>query len=744
MRLKLPGFESFKTVIGKISQGRLLIVGSGLLMTFLAAALYIFQPQYLRLQDNKIYDALLRSSHNAEHTGVPVIVDIDESSLDRFGQWPWPRYRIALLIEKIRRLGALAVGLDVLFAEPDRTSPNVLQEELKGLNVNIEFVNLPPALRDNDQVLANILAKGPFVLGYNFLFEGEKRSGNTCALHPLNIVILKAPNTPPETPFPYKATDVVCNLESLSKAAPASGFITTGADPDSILRRTPLLMGFDGKIYPSLSLATLIQATQTKQINLKLGPYGAESMRIGPTVIPLDAKGGLLVHYRGKHNTFTYISAGDILQDRLPKTALKGKIAFVGTSASGLKDIRATPFDQSFPGVEIHATVVDNILKQDFLSRPHWAKGLEMLLVIACGVVSTLLLAWTHAGLSLVALCLGALGLWQGAVWSLDAKGFYISPLLPMVSLGCNFSVLTLLKYWREESEKKFFHSAFSRYVSKSVMDQIVTSRDKLSLTGEEKNVTILFSDIRDFTSISEKLSSQQVSELLGAYFTPMTHQIIEHKGTLDKFIGDAIMAFWNAPLDISNHQRRAIQAALDMFTTLDRLNNDFRDQFGFEIRIGIGLHYGGVRVGNMGSQDLFDYTIVGDSVNLASRLEGLTKVYGLELLVSEAVKQACEGDFRFLEIDKVTVKGKTRPVTLFTAFSTEKGESYQAEFSAYLNALGLYRDQQFREAQGEFSRIQKDFRQIKLYQLYQDRCANLVENPPGPGWDQVYAFKVK
>jgi len=452
----LPVSAAHRAILRKPEKGRLLILSFGLILTVFISLLYVYQPTFLRFIDNKLYDTLLRSTRNSETSGLPVIVDLDEKSLAKFGQWPWPRYRVALLLEKIKQLGPLSIGLDMVFAEADRTSLGLLQEDiLRDLNINIEFSGLPREFMDNDRVLAKTLSQGPFVLGYKFLLEDEEQVPNTCLLHPLNVFMLK-PRNLAKNPNPlFSARDVVCNLKMLSEAVPSSGFFNTIFDFDGVLRRSPLIIEYNGKFYPSLAMATFIRAFAVRQVSLKITSDGVESLRLGKTIIPLDKKGNLLIHYRDKGKTFDYISAGAILSDLVPRERIKGKIIFLGTSAAGLKESCVTPLDTLFPGVEVHATIADNISKKDFLSRPKWIPGLELLLVLVSGILSTLLLGLTGAVWSLPVLGLSVVTLWQGTEWAFQQKGIFVSYLLPLITLGINFSFLTLVKYWIEERKIK-------------------------------------------------------------------------------------------------------------------------------------------------------------------------------------------------------------------------------------------------------------------------------------------------
>ncbi len=741
-----------KAIFKKIFKtDNLLLLMLGFAISFLMAILFVFQPLFLQLIDYKIYDQLLKMHHTTQASDIPVIVDIDEKSLAEYGQFPWPRHRVAMLLAKINRGGALATGLDIMFSEEDRTSPDVLKEQLKNeLDIEIEYVGLPDGLRNNDKVLANVLKTGPFVLGYNFIFTREKteeqraRAFNECVVTPAPVATIASPGALSIIQSLHTALDVVCPLPILTDAARKSGFFTMAPDRDGVVRRVPLLIAWNDKVYSSLALATLMEAMGRKGLLLKLDSRGTESLKLSKTIIPLDQKGQMLLNYRGPAKTYKYICAADILKDRIKPDELKGKIVFIGTSASGLKDIRTTPFDQNYPGVEAHATIVDNIISKDFISIPDWVPGLEFSLILFAGLSITVILIWTKAFWVAILLLALSYGIWQASTYAFTDYRIYVSPLYTYLVLLVNFLLLTLLKFWREEKQKKFIHGAFSHYLAPAVISQIIDDPESLTLEGQEKEVTILFSDVRSFTSLSEKLTPTQVTNLLHDYLTPMTRIITDNSGTLDKFIGDAVMAFWNAPLDVENHQSKAVRSALEQLEQLGKLNKVFADQYGFGIRIGLGIHCGTVRVGNMGSADLFDYTLIGDNVNLASRLEGLTKYYGQDILVSEAIANSCQGEFVFTEIDSVRVKGKKKPITIFTVHSHMRAEKIREELATYSQGLAMYKDMQFGKAVEIFRELQDEYPEKTLYSMYQERCEHLDAEPPAPDWDGVFTHKTK
>ncbi len=717
---------------------------TGILVSLTLPLLFLFHQNLLEGLNHSIYDSYLSSSKDLKPSPIPIIVDINEESLKKYGQWPWPRYRIALLLEKIHLLGATSVGIDIIFSEPDQSSPHNIQEQLQQqLGFSLNFTGLPSELMDYDKILANILKGGPFVLAYDLRFD-PKTPPTSVTAPPLNIVLSKTAHAAPEATYLHTATSSIDNLEIFNKAITASGFINSAPDSDGVIRRSPLLIRVGNNYYPSLALAVLMQSMEVNHLGLKLR-YGGADLRLGDTSVPLDGKSNLLIKFKGKGRTFRYISAVDILEDKLTANELQEKIVLLGTSAPSLKDISNTPFDAYCPSVEIFANIIDNILSKDFLTQPDWVFNAELTLAIGVGILSTLFLYWSNPLGSIAVLGIGGLMVWQITVWLFHARGIFFSPVLPLLTLAVNFSVQSLLKFRQEESGKKYFRRAFAQYVSTSVVDQLVQSRDTLTFTGKEKEVSILFSDIRGFTSISEKMSSQKVSELLRAYFTPMTKIILSHGGTMDKFIGDALMAFWNAPVDVANHPLKAVEASLAMISELKNLNQVFEKSYSLQLKVGIGLHCGMVTVGNMGSEDLFDYTVIGDNVNLASRIEGLCTLYGLDLLVSESVIKACldVGDVQhlsFQEVDIVRVKGKHEPIAIFSVALRNEVKESEEDLVIYKQALLSYRNKDFIRAKTLFQTLCDRQNQNKLYSLYLERCNKYTDTPPPADWNSIYS----
>ncbi len=734
------GINKIFTLVKRLWLSKHLSQFAGIGLTLLYLLLFVLQQPFFFTLNQKWYDLFLLYSHNSSTSNQVVIVDIDEKSLEKFGQWPWPRYRVARLLEKINDSGVRAAALDILFAEPDRTSLRYIQNSMKqDMALDIDFSSINPDLQDNDLILAKTLKSGPFVLGYSFLFEGKQHNidEKLPSIIPISVVTDSNQNILLNSQF--NPTNVIPPLRNLALSASGNGFIDTVPEHDGILRNTPLVVAQNQKFYGSLALTTLWVAMNKPSIIVKVKNHRFQSLKIDHTVVPLDSNGRITIHFRGGGKIFPYISASDILNSKTPLASLKDKIILIGTSAAGLRDLRPTPLDPQFPGVEAQATIIDSIIQQDFIHRPNWVYGLEFCLIFITGLLTTFGTGYLSIRIMApLTFCLTLLYT-LGSFYLFHHIKFFISPMFPLITLLSTFTFISIYKYIISESDKKFIRSAFSKYVSKSVVDQIIDAREKLTLDGEEKEMTILFSDIRGFTSLSEQRSPNEVISILNEYLTPMTKVITDNHGTLDKYIGDAIIAFWNAPLNVAQHQSSALLSAIQMLEYMPLLNKDLKQKFNTTLSIGIGLHCGVVRVGNMGSENLFNYTVIGDNVNLTSRLEGLTKYYHLPLIFSDSLIQYLPQEYVAQELDKVIVKGRKEPCALYTLRKIDREGMIEHELKIYDKALTLYRNRQFIRARTIFLELTASSRHLHLYQIYLNRCQEFLTNPPPTDWIHVY-----
>ncbi|WP_245805526.1 CHASE2 domain-containing protein [Desulfovibrio gilichinskyi] len=769
---------------------------TGMVTTLIVAVLYIFRPPMLQFVDYKIYDEFMRRSSVGEKTNVPAIVDIDEESLAALGQWPWPRYRMALLLAKIQQAGALSTGLDMLLAEPDRTSPQTIQESLQNeLGVTVNFKGLPKGLMDNDQVLADVLAQGRFVLGFYFDFN-EKDSehhehSSECALEPFSISQIRTKDSPSLDKLTRTAISAICPLPTLARASPLCGFYNSITDFDGVVRRVPLIISWNGKQYPSLALATLMKAMNKKSVIAKTTKYGFESIRVGKTVIPVDARGQMLVRYRGGVSEFPYYSARDILSGKIGEKELKGKIVLMGTSAAGLRDLRVTPYTPNYPGVEVHATVIDNILTKDFLLRPDWIPGLGLIILLAAGILTTILLTWTRSLLIVLPIAVMGIATVAGALFVFRTYHAYLTPTYALITLGLNFTTLTLIKFWREEGQKKFLRATFSSYLAPELIDEMFSKREMPELGGEAKTITAYFTDIQSFSTFSEKLTATQLVELLNEYLSVMTDILIDNKGTLDKYEGDAIIAFFGAPMDVPDNALRACRVAVAM----QQANNELRDKWSKEkklpddptrntkgfpeaewatdekwpkvvhkMRTRIGINTGEIVVGNMGSAMRMNYTMMGDSVNLAARLEEGAKQFGIFTAVSHFTLEMDATDesgkpckvMDLVEarlIDNIQVVGKSEPVRIYelVAMKGDLTENEKILFELFSKAREHYVKTEWDKAIELYKEAEKYERftdtKVTPSAVFRKRAEEYKINPPVPAgevWDGVYRMTKK
>lgn len=721
-----------------------LFIISGMGITLLMLSLYIAQPAILVQLDRKSYDLFLKYQSGGTPSPVPVIIDIDEKSLATYGQWPWPRYRIAQLLEKLTAYGVVAIGLDILFSEPDGSSPAQIKQHLKkSFNIDLSFRGLPPLLEDNDTLLATVLSQSPAVLGLFLRFDGPNTDSQL--LPPPTGLVEQVPTgaLPPRERL-LKATGATLPMPALRKMA-TQGFINVLPDSDGIIRAAPLIMQMENAdrqlVYASLALRALMQAMGTKTMILKSNADGLESIRIGQTIIPVTPEGFFRIPFRGPRNTYPYISVSDVLENRIAPDFLAGRIALVGTSAAGLLDIRATPLDAVYPGVEVHATIIDAVLSGRSIGIPAWTMGAQVLAIILTGMLCCV----AFGLLKPIVYMPVALALTSGTVaasFSIFQSGSYFSPIYLVLTVIAEGVGLLSLRFWQSDRQKRQLHKAFNRYVSPEVVSRIAQHEGDI-LAGEVREVSLLFTDVRGFTSLSEKLQPAQVVTLLNRYLTPMTALVRASGGTVDKFIGDAIMSFWNAPLDVENHPAKALRTLLDMHKALAKLNVGLQEDFGFALAMGGGIHTGTVHVGNMGSEELLDYTCIGDNVNLAARLESLCSKYGVGVIISDITAARCGDGFTLRRLDSIRVKGKKQAVTIYTAMEPEEKTARDAEFTLADIAQTHYQAGEFQAALDCFTTLQGQYPDIKLYALYAERCASLVAAPP-EHWDGVWTFESK
>ena len=635
-----------------------------LLLGALTSYMYISQSPFFENLNNKITDAFFLIRGEIRPSDNIVIVDIDEKSLRELGQWPWSRDMVAKVLQNLTNSEVGIIGLDIVFAEADNSSPKRVLEKL-----GMDSTKAP----DFDEKLAHTLANSPTISGYMFDFKEKTLRGIVPNISA--IMIEKNYNGIEYLP---KAKGIITNIKSLQKSSYSSGFFNTIPDSDGIVRSVPMLVKYEGTIYPSLSLEMLRLVYSVNKVSINYGDAGISSIALGELVIPTDRFGRVSVNYFGKSKLFKYISAVDIYKNQFKKEDIAGKIVLLGTSAGGLLDLRATPFESTYAGVEIHATAIENILNQSFLSRPSWIEAVDVLTIVVLLLFIVLLFVFLGALKTALMSILSIVTFTYIAYSFFVNDGIILNVIYPLISSVLLYMILTSLHYLFESKQKELIKNKFSKKVSKAVAESLIKQGNKDILEAKEKEITIFFSDIRGFTSISENLANpKKLIDFLNLYMTPMTEIITKNHGTVDKFIGDAIMAYWNAPLDIENHADMALQSAIEQIKELEKLNVYLKEQNLPRIDIGIGINTGFAVVGEMGSSGRSDYTVIGDSVNLASRTEGLCKTYKAQILITEFTKQKLKKRYNIEFLDEVKVKGKEESVKIYKVILDDKNPRF-------------------------------------------------------------------
>ncbi len=722
-----------------------------------AISLRFAQPPALEEAQLKVFDGFQRLAPRP-YENVPVrIVDLDDESLAKMGQWPWPRTLVARMIDRLTALGVSVIAFDIVFAEPDRTSPaNILAiwpstPEIEALRANIK--NLP----DHDRLLAESMAKTRVIAG--FALTGDKNNTDPV----IKAGFAYAGDAPDRYLVPFEGA--VANLPDLEKAAAGNGSFTILAEQDGIIRRVPLLFSLRGTLRPSLAAealrvaqgaATYLVKSSGASGEMGFGAHtGMVGLKIGSFFAPTDAEGRLWLYETGPVKE-RWIPAWRLFSEELKPGALDGMIVYIGTSAAGLKDLRATPLNPVAAGVEVHAQLTEQVLLQKFLIRPDWAPGAEILFLLIFGLFLVFFLP--RAGAAWCALLgLAALTAVFGLSWyAFRHFHWLLDPVFPSVAALVIYLVSSLIHFLETEASRREIHTAFSRYLSPALVDQVARNPSLLKLGGERKNMTILFADIRHFTAIAEQFDAEGLTRLINRFLTPMTELILKTGGTIDKYMGDCVMAFWNAPLDDEAHAAHAGQAALNMREYLVEWNKQLKKEAEeerkpvFSIHVGIGINTGDCCVGNMGSDQRFDYSVIGNEVNLASRFEGQCKTYGVDIMVGEHTHEQLQ-DYATLELDLIQVMGKTKPARIFALLGDhllKKDDTFLSLKASHQAMIAAYRSRQWDKAASlieECLRLDTPRTRLKgLYQLFRERIDDYRVHPPALDWGGVFIAESK
>jgi adenylate cyclase len=669
--------------------------------------------------------------------------------MEKLGQWPWPRTRIAELVTELTRLGAVVIAFDAVFSEPDRLNPAVAADTFP--NLDEETRAKLRALPSNDQIFADAIRKSRVVLGESGLPEEIAALDKT-----LPVTGLAMLGEEPQR-FMFEFPGLLRNVPVLEHAAAGRGLFTIRPERDGIVRRVPMIMQAQGQIMPSLTFEMLRVATGSGTILIKAEAAGIKSVGIKGIQIPTDHNGQLWVHF-ARNDASIYVPVINVLEKNVAPDMIEGKLVVIGTSAVGLNDIKTTPVSRAMPGVEIHAQVLESALTGAVISQPIYGIAIEFTTALVFGLL-VIAFAPLFGPITLVALGAAfATGLIGTSVYFYVQHRLLIDFSYPLMSTTSIYLTLIFSSFVREQAQRRQIRSAFGQYLSPALVEQLAQSPEKLVLGGEEREMTIMFSDMRGFTSISETYKSdpQGLTALMNRFLTPLTNAILNRKGTIDKYMGDAIMAFWNAPLDDKDHQLNACEAALDMLERVDELNQAREQEAKDEgrpfipLNAGIGLNTGTCVVGNMGSDQRFDYSVFGDSVNLASRLEGQSKEYGFPIIVGSKTALAVKDRFAILELDFIMVKGKKEPEVIYAIAGrqdTAQSGRFQRLRNLTIEMLACYRSRDWDGALAAIERGRKtdEANSLELlYRLYEARIRGYLEDPPPQDWNGAFALLTK
>lgn len=694
-----------------------------------------------------------------------VLATIDERSLAAEGRWPWRRSTIAKLVDKLSEDGAHAVCFDVQFSEPDDNADLAFVDDLSrkvdSLSIKDErltqFLSQRQTEVDNDQVLAKALkgSKAPVVLGY-FFHMRQKESGldlrseevvnrfTEIAGSKYPLVYYKDPNVPVSFIKAYAPQN---NLPLLTKAAAASGYFSVATDADGTVRWMPLVIQGGDELFPSLSVLCTWQHLGAPPLAIRVGETGVDGVDIGDRFIPTEESGQMLINYRGPAHTFPHYSISDILLGNLPPKTFFNKIVIVGATAIGIGDLRSTPFGHVFPGPEVHANVIDNMLAGDFIRRPHWSNLFDLMAIVLLG--------------TMVGVALPRMSAIKGFLFVVVAFTFYISVthllfvkervwlnmVYPIFALGATYTMLTVYRYVSEERERKRIKETFKHYVSADVIEEVLKAPGHLRIGGQEKMLTVLFSDLAGFTSFSERHTPSQVIELLSEYHDRMTERLFEHQGTLIGYIGDELIALFGAPVEQHDQAKRACAAALAMLNQRNTLGDEWMKMGRPRLRARTGINTGTMLVGNIGSKYRFTYSVLGDPVNLASRLEQINKVYGTEIIISEDTARLVSSSFVLRRLDVVRVVGRQQPLGIYELLAesgTTLPPDHEKMLDLYAGALDAYHGRRFDDALSMFTECQVLRPADVASRVMAERCRLYRLNPPPDGWDGSFEHTTK
>ena len=725
--------------------------------------LYYVDPypvQFLRLKTFDFYQQQ-KPREIPPPQGKPVtIIDLDEESLAEIGQWPWSRTTVAKLIQNLMQMGAALVAFDIVFAEPDRMNPNKIPDTVVGLDeaTKAKLRMLP----SNDEIMSRVVRKSRVVLGQAGYWEKlETKRGPPIKK---SVALLKQGKNVNPAFFLPRFQSLIRNVPVIEKHATGHGIFSLVPEPDGIVRRVPTLFVYENELYPSLSVEMLRVALNRKSILVKANVAGITFLGVHKNLqLPTDSHGRVWPYF-SKSDKSKYVSAKDVLNGTADPALIKGKLTIVGTSAVGLLDIRAVPTEPVIPGVEVHVQLIEAAMHKKWLSRPNYFIGAELALILFGGLAMIILVPWAGAKwtMGLFLLVSGGAG---ATSWYLFAEHRLLFDAgYAVISILLLYTVLTYTGYAKEEASRRQTRDAFSKYLSPDMVARVAENPGELKLGGEKREMTLLFCDVRGFTTISEQFDAVGLTALINKLLTPLTNAILDRQGTVDKYMGDCIMAFWNAPLDDDEHIYNGCVSALAMLAEMGPLNDRLEIEAKEEgrkhipLKVGLGLNTGECVVGNMGSDQRFDYSVLGDTVNLAARLEGQSKSYGMNVVLGPTTNAAVTDRMATIDLDYIQVKGKTEGTYIYGLMGDEEvkaGPMFVALQKKISDAMDSYRQQRFDEAAGMFKEIRRlgsdehkpwhlEVNLDVLCDLYDERIAEYKINPPAANWDGVFVATTK
>jgi len=699
------------------------------------------------------------------------IIDIDERSLKEIGQWPWSRSTVAKLVVNLHNLGIGVTAFDIVFSEPDRMNPKQVVDSMVGLDETVRAEILK--IKSNDETLGKIVSQANVVLGQAGYWDQLPNDAGK-PFHKSVAVRKLSKGTPNPTEFMDAIPTLIRNLPVLEKGAKGVGMFSLNPSLDGIIREIPLVSKHNNELYPSLSIEAIRVGFRVSTLMAEVGPIGIRAIGVAPKsrIKPKGLKivtneRGVVRPYFAKHDKTLYVSAADVIKGRIDKSKIAGKIGFVGTSAVGLMDIRSTPLDALIPGVEVHAQMIENAIAIDrklgavvaanlFLKRPLYTKGIELVFVALGGLLMIVIVPMLGATRSLLVFFVLSTSAGALSWYMFTQQHVLLDATFAVVSTFLLYSTLTYMNFTQEEAAKRQTRDAFSKYLSPDMVNVVAENPDQLKLGGDKRDMTLLFCDVRGFTTISEQFDAQGLTSLINKLLTPLTNVILARKGTVDKYMGDCIMAFWNAPLDDADHAKHGCLSALAMLAEMDPLNDRLEIEAKEEgrkhipLKVGLGLNSGECVVGNMGSDQRFDYSVLGDTVNLAARLEGQSKNYGVRVVLGyETWIQV--PTLATVELDFIMVKGKTTGVRIFALVGDEE-MAILPEFITFKEKidelLSVYKTQDWDQAETLVAEAREYGKNYDIdetfYELYLNRIADYRLNSPGADWDGVFVATTK